>query len=652
MGNERESDEGERDFEEVHGEEADIPSSEPGRGDESDVIEVGGAGDLDELDDIDEVERPSTAEERGPEQAERRDREGQQQDRGRGRDQGRGDRQPQQQQQGDRGRNERGGRDRGRNERNDRNDRGRGGRERGRDGRRERDRDRDRGRGPDRPGERPADRQPERSEAGPPGDPSREAHRDLSRAGRHEPLPDEILPPDDDVTPKPATTGEDDGAEWALLDEFDADSGEKRRDGRRDQGEVEELGASSTGIDVIDVPREGRRRGLEPGLSLRDLLPFLRPPRHVIVAGVSTGAGHSRVAKTVFDGLKTLDRNLTLRDLDLLDHLSPRFRPGYVRSVLEDIQRRPALFGVPFETQPPSSAELMPADFDEFLKTLFDEKLEQALLDRRPEWIVLTHWLPLRFLETKAAAGVALPKIAVVASDPDFHEWWFSPVVKSWLVSNADFAQRLYSRGVEPDAVQVVGVPVDPAFRSGTQRDATIRQLGLKRDQPTVLFRPGGVGPGDRTLGIVKRLLESPVPMNLLVIAGKNETLREELEKLTPNPRSFLKAFAFVENIHDLMAASDVLVTRASAHTTAEAAAIGLPLVLLRPAPGVEERIADRLLAEGAAIIARDDLSLEVELLDLLRNRRRLRFMHERQLELAQPDGAAASIDRLTKLIR
>ena len=143
----------------------------------------------------------------------------------------------------------------------------------------------------------------------------------------------------------------------------------------------------------------------------------------------------------------------------------------------------------------------MPADFDEFLKTLFDEKLEQALLDRRPEWLVLSHWLPLRWLEAKSAAGATLPKIAVVASDPDYHDWWFSPVVKAWLVSNADFAQRLVAKGVDAETIQVVGVPVDPGVPRAALAKRSTRELGLRRDLPTVLMRPGGIGAAERTVG-------------------------------------------------------------------------------------------------------------------------------------------------------
>jgi processive 1,2-diacylglycerol beta-glucosyltransferase len=381
-------------------------------------------------------------------------------------------------------------------------------------------------------------------------------------------------------------------------------------------------------------------------------MPFLRPPRNLVVAGVSTGSGHLRVARAVFDGLKALDRNMMPRDVDLLEHVAPAFRPAYVRSVLDDVQRRPGLFGIPFETQPPTSAELMPADFDEFLKSVFDEKLERALFDRRPEWLVLSHWLPFRWLEARAQAGSNLPKIAAICPDPDYHEWWWSPVVKQWLVANREFAQRLIARGADAESVHVVGVPVGPQFRAPVAREAVARGLSLRKDLPTVLLRPGGVGPVERAVALVKKLLDLPIPMNLLVIAGKNERLREELETVGPSSRSYLKAFGFVDNIHEIMSVSDVLITRATPHTLAEATAAGLPLVLLRPTPGVEERAADGLVAEGAAVVARDEISLELELADLLRNRRRLRFMHERAVEIAQPDGSQNAIEKLTKLIR
>jgi hypothetical protein len=58
--------------------------------------------------------------------------------------------------------------------------------------------------------------------------------------------------------------------------------------------------------------------------------------------------------------------------------------------------------------------------------------------------------------------------------------------------------------------------------------------------------------------------------------------------------------------MHLLMAASDVKVGKPGGMTTAEAACAGLPMVLLKPIPGQEERNANRLVRLGAAVLEHD----------------------------------------------
>ena len=50
------------------------------------------------------------------------------------------------------------------------------------------------------------------------------------------------------------------------------------------------------------------------------------------------------------------------------------------------------------------------------------------------------------------------------------------------------------------------------------------------------------------------------------------------------------------------MAAADLLVGKAGGLTSSEAMSRGLPMVLIEPIPGQEERNADHLLEAGAAI--------------------------------------------------
>ncbi len=73
--------------------------------------------------------------------------------------------------------------------------------------------------------------------------------------------------------------------------------------------------------------------------------------------------------------------------------------------------------------------------------------------------------------------------------------------------------------------------------------------------------------------------------------------------------------------MHELMAGADLLVGKPGGLTSAEAAARGLPMVLLRPIPGQEERNAKVLVQAGAAILQKDPLEAGKRAAELLMQR-------------------------------
>jgi processive 1,2-diacylglycerol beta-glucosyltransferase len=430
---------------------------------------------------------------------------------------------------------------------------------------------------------------------------------------------------------------------------------ERRR--RRRSGpdsEVEELGASS-GIDVLELPSErGARRpgALEPGLTLKDLLPFLRPPRTVLVLGATTGNGHNRSAAALVEAFKGLDRNLIVRDADVIDLLDRNFRPAFVRALLDDLARHPAAYGTPFETIEPAEERAIPSEIDDVVEKGLAERFDQVAVERKPDHLVLTHWLPLKRLEVLKAEGRFAAAVTVVLPEPDLSLRWVSSVVDNYFVASEHVKDRLLRHGVDPNRVQVSGVPVSPAFAAAFDREQTARELGLRPQTPTLLLRPGGIGSAERILGVVRGFLDAQAPMNLLVVAGKNERLREEIQALEVPRACLLKAFGFVDNIRDLMGVSDLLVTRASPHTVAEANAAGVPLILLRPSPGIEDRMADRMVAKGCALKAYGDEDLDLIVKELVRNRRALQEMQEAARRQMRPDAAIVTADRISRLVR
>jgi processive 1,2-diacylglycerol beta-glucosyltransferase len=57
----------------------------------------------------------------------------------------------------------------------------------------------------------------------------------------------------------------------------------------------------------------------------------------------------------------------------------------------------------------------------------------------------------------------------------------------------------------------------------------------------------------------------------------------------------------FSENMHELMAAADLILTKPGGLTSSEALASGRPMLILNPIPGQESANSDFLLENGAA---------------------------------------------------
>jgi len=97
----------------------------------------------------------------------------------------------------------------------------------------------------------------------------------------------------------------------------------------------------------------------------------------------------------------------------------------------------------------------------------------------------------------------------------------------------------------------------------------------------------------------------------VIALAGKNKKLLRTLDKLAEKFPGKLFPMGFTRTIERVMAASDLAISKPGGLTTSECLAMGLPMVVISPIPGQEERNADYLLENGAALKAHDAAGLE-----------------------------------------
>jgi 1,2-diacylglycerol 3-beta-galactosyltransferase len=215
--------------------------------------------------------------------------------------------------------------------------------------------------------------------------------------------------------------------------------------------------------------------------------------------------------------------------------------------------------------------------------------LVRVLEERRPRLVVSTHPLVHR-LVVWARRSRRLPPFRVITVVTDLvslHASWTYPGVDLALVPTDEAFEVMYRRGMRPSQMQRTGFPVHPKFAAYTASQAEARRdLGLAPDEFTILLTAGGVGSG--RLGQLVVELERAFPgRQLLVVTGKNRAIYDELTAGRRGERT--RVYGFVDNMEVLMAASDMVVTKAGPGTLMEALVMRKP-VAVTEAVGMQEQ--------------------------------------------------------------
>jgi processive 1,2-diacylglycerol beta-glucosyltransferase len=143
------------------------------------------------------------------------------------------------------------------------------------------------------------------------------------------------------------------------------------------------------------------------------------------------------------------------------------------------------------------------------------------------------------------------------------------------------------------------------------------------------------------------RLLALPRDFQIVALAGKNEKLLVDLKRLAESHPGRLFPMGFTKTIERAMVAADVAVTKPGGLTSSECLAMGLPMILVNPIPGQEERNADYLLENGAALKAYDAAGLIYRVQKLVDDPERLKAMRLRALSLGRPHAAQAVLAKV-----
>ena len=139
--------------------------------------------------------------------------------------------------------------------------------------------------------------------------------------------------------------------------------------------------------------------------------------------------------------------------------------------------------------------------------------------------------------------------------------------------------ERLRKRNIPDSVIETTGLPIRTDFFVTKDKDSIRHEFGIPKTKPVVLIMIGGAG-GDKALDYAKRIGSTQYGIHLVLCAGKNRQLVQDLQKIILHPTNTMTVVGFTTRISDLMAISDLLVTKPGPGTINEAMAMKLPILV------------------------------------------------------------------------
>jgi len=383
--------------------------------------------------------------------------------------------------------------------------------------------------------------------------------------------------------------------------------------------------------------------------------------RKLLILSVSAGAGHVRAAEALRTTAGALYPGVEAIHMDLMEWVPKIFRTFYAESFLYVVERQPELWGWLYgKTDRPKDGSKLEA-LRKGVERLNTTRFMKMLKDLDPDHVICTHFLPAQLLARKLAKGAFKLPVWVQVTDFDVHRLWVHQGLAGYFAASEEVAWRMADRGIARESVAVTGIPIMPAFSAPLDKAACARELGLDPSRPALLLMAGGAGVGagvagggmDRTAARLLALGAGAAGagdrggFQILALAGRNEALLGDLQALAASHPGRLFPMGFTRTIERAMAAADIAITKPGGLSTSECLAMGLPMILVNPIPGQEERNADYLLENGAALKAYDAAGLLFRVRQLMSEPERLRALKERTLALGRPRAAADVLARV-----
>lgn len=367
----------------------------------------------------------------------------------------------------------------------------------------------------------------------------------------------------------------------------------------------------------------------------------------ILILSVTAGQGHHRAAKAISDCFENAGAETYI--MDVYEYLSPFIKDAIDKGYLISTSKIPRTYGKAYRLAEKKSRKSL---ISYFLNSIFSGKFAKFLNEYGADAIICTHVWPANLISLMKKKNLIDTMALGIITDFTMHPYWEeTEYIDYYVIPNELLIYQALKKGLPREKLLPFGIPINEKFSERIDKKQAKQELGINPEVPAILMMSGSMGYGNMA-AVIKEISSMPEEFQILCVCGNNEKAYKKVERLKKSTPKEIYNFGFVNNVDIMMDASDCIFTKPGGLTSSEALAKELPMILIKPIPGQEERNTEFFLNNGAAMRVTKTFTAAQCLYELLTFPKRIEMLKECAKPIAKKNAAKNLCDFITDKIK
>ena len=322
-------------------------------------------------------------------------------------------------------------------------------------------------------------------------------------------------------------------------------------------------------------------------LYLGNVKDFFMTKKKVLLTYMESGMGHIVSMQSIHDALHKYEDQVDIIDSYIMQEDGNKHQIQFEKFIIWETKQTNKIAGygnfVFFLMDLFAGQKLLRFTHRVFFWKAVNATLE-AFKKRMPDVIVSTHYfITYCAVEYKKRYN---PNVKIVTYNPDnnVHTWWDSRDGMFFVNNEQAKEEAIKKRKFLPKNVENVGFTLRNSVLQTTESKTFYRKKYRIDDRFTIIVADGAYASG-KACAVVKELVKTHMPMNIILIAGKNEKAMKRYHKVAAKLRhkhkeASLRVLGFQPNICELYKACDVFITKGGPNAVLDSVCMKTPVVI------------------------------------------------------------------------